>query len=150
MTYRFQLRELNDFALALRETNKKTFVDKFATCLRMLLFDRRVHALSPEEKVSSAFSFLCEDYENDWVLLKEMVDFLPDYRLMHEVALQLRYISYCKHRLRSLGRFARGRKMRLFEIRELTFQDMFSVATSYFIIMGWGNGKEFKELFATV
>lgn len=157
--------------MVLREENKELFVKKFIECERQLLCNRMVIISRGIAQLGGTddmggnanYLFFRDEFENSWRLIKEQAEFVPDALLYKRVVRRFRFLHYCKRSIKNV--FDRGWRFFIRSVRrylsilrrfrkvgrlELTFQDMFAVATSHFVAKGWGNAEEFKRLFVTL
>lgn len=168
ISYRFRLSELEEFYSVLREKNKEVFIKRFSEYVKQLLRDRMfmlnrdIAFPNRNDEMGCCDSFLqlfCEEYENTWKLLKEMMVFSPDFFLLNKVVRHFEFLDSNRRSFKEIFRkgvpFWRSvrnycsmrRRLSKMANFELTFQDMFSVAAARFSRMAWGNGKEFQRLF---
>lgn len=156
----------------LRESDKEVFVKKFIECARQLLCNRMViisrgialpGGTDDMGNGATNYLFFKDDFENSWSLIKEQAEFVPNNSLYKIVVRRFRFLHYCKRSIKNV--FDRGWRFFIRSVRryfsilrrfnkvgrlELTFQDMFAVATSHFVAKGWGKAEDFKKLFVSL
>ncbi len=165
----FQLSELDELGLILKEENKHVFVHHFVQYVKGLLrmkaaMDYTVNTgfwqnIDPSGPSCSFASVVFpNDFHKDWALLKSMIIFNPDYGMRNLVQKNMAFLQRCQHRADKLSQ--RGfwnllRHHRYYRIirrhfnnadMSITFQDLFSVAIAHFMKKGWGKAWEFKQI----
>lgn len=155
----FNLSELKEFGQAITEKDKMIFVSKFTDCVKMLLLSR---CLQTDFVADSMGGFELPpqpiDLKFDFALLKETMDFEPDFDLLQMLSAELVLIENCRARIEKFDkkgwwyrfnhcRYRNFLRNHLQDIdKQITFQDIFSVAVAYFVQQGWGGGSELKQL----
>ncbi len=174
----FQLSELKEFGLILQEQNKDAFVRHFADYIKTLLSAKMFQnycLISPSmigvdmwgmNPSADSFAWGLLDFNEHlqfkWAWLKNKMAFTPDLGRHKLVAADFRTLQRCRaHLFKMADRglwylFCHWRRYR-FIVRcfrradkELTFQDLFSVAVTQFVAKGWGKSDEFKRLLSAL
>lgn len=162
----FQLSELKEFGSLLCEQDKNRFIERFSTYMKLLLRVKNVESYASSSilfgntdvlQIAATASFMSNP-KNDWVLLKEMMIYSPNFRLEKEMKKHLAFLQNCENRMEKLCEkgfwnfLFHHKKYKIVKKhynrvnKDMRFQDLFSAATGYFVSQGWGKGSTFKMM----
>ena len=163
MDKNFKLSELGEFGLILKMENKNEFVEKFTCFVRGLVFDAAFcrHYLPPVAShgfysSSDSIAYDIEMANANWEELVHGVDYVGDQQKEAKVCKSISDYARCRTVLKKLwkgglckiynNRYKRKVVRKIMRTRDmlLSYQDIFSVATSYYVSKNWGKEEELK------